>query len=39
VLLGRGEALFGGLDLHALGYECAEFIPGERAGHVILRRR
>ena len=27
------------LDLRALGYEGAEYIPGERAVHVILRRR
>ena len=40
VLLGRGESLFAGLDLPALGYECAEHIPGVRAaGHVILRKR
>jgi dihydrofolate reductase len=37
-LLGRGEALWQGLDLPALGYRCAETIPGERAMHVILRR-
>jgi dihydrofolate reductase len=37
-LLGRGEALWQGLDLPALGYRCAETIPGERATHVILRR-
>jgi len=39
VLLGAGEALFQGLDLPALGYEVAESIAGERATHVILRRR
>jgi dihydrofolate reductase len=39
VLLGRGEALFHGLDLRALGFECAETIHGERAMHVFLRRR
>jgi dihydrofolate reductase len=39
-LLGRGESLFAGLDLPALGYQCAEHIPGIRAaGHVILRKR
>lgn len=37
-LLGRGEALFAGLDLRELGYECVESIAGERATHVILRR-
>ncbi|TXH02537.1 MAG: dihydrofolate reductase [Nevskiaceae bacterium] len=39
VLLGRGEPLWQGLDLHALGYACTEVIPGERATHLILRRR
>lgn len=39
VLLGRGEALFQGLDLPALGYECADSVQGERALHVFIRRR
>jgi dihydrofolate reductase len=39
VLLGSGEALFAGLDLHALGYECKRSIAGERATHVYLGRR
>ena len=39
VLLGKGEALLTGLDLPALGYECTELIAGERATHVILRKR
>lgn len=39
VLLGKGESLFQGLDLPALGYECAESIAGERATHVFLRKR
>ena len=39
VLLGRGEALFAGLDLPALGYACTEVVPGERATHVMLGRR
>lgn len=38
VLLGRGEPLFEGLDLPALGYECVAFTPSEKAGHVLLRR-
>lgn len=37
-LLGRGEALWQGLDLPALGYRCAESVVGERATHVVLRR-
>ena len=39
VLLGRGESLFAGLDLDALGYECAQVRAGERATHAFLRRR
>jgi dihydrofolate reductase len=39
VLLGSGENLFHGIDLPALGYECAKGIAGERATHVLLRRR
>jgi dihydrofolate reductase len=39
VLLGRGEAMFAGMDWHALGYECERQVAGERAQHVFLRRR
>jgi dihydrofolate reductase len=39
VLLGSGEPLFQGLDLSALGYECASHFPGERATHVFLQHR
>jgi dihydrofolate reductase len=39
VLLGEGEPLFSGLDMRALGYECAKSIAGERATHVFLRKR
>jgi dihydrofolate reductase len=39
VLLGAGEHLLSGIDLCALGYECANYVPGERAAHVILRKR
>ncbi len=39
VMLGRGEALFSGLDLPALGYELVERVPGERATHFMLRKR
>ena len=38
VLLGRGEALFAGLDLRTLGYQVAETVNGERATHVFIRR-
>src|SRR6185312_1239362 len=39
VLLGEGEHLLGGLNLPALGYECAERLEGERATHVTLQKR
>lgn len=38
VLLGRGERLFEGVDLRALGYECVQFAGSEKAAHVVLRR-
>ena len=37
-LLGKGEALFEGLDLPALGYQVREVVPGEGATHVMLAR-
>jgi len=39
VLLGSGEQLLQGLDLRALGYACVEHVAGERATHVVLRKR
>jgi dihydrofolate reductase len=39
VFLGSGESLLHDLNLHALGYECAECIAGERATHVFVRKR
>jgi dihydrofolate reductase len=39
VFLGAGENLWQGLDMRALGYEIAETIPGERATHVMVRKR
>jgi dihydrofolate reductase len=39
VLLGSGEHLLSGLDLTALGYECAEHVPSAQATHVVLRKR
>ena len=38
VLLGRGESLFLGLDLPALGYQVASSEQGERATHLMFRR-
>jgi len=39
VLLGAGEHLFNGLDLHGLGYECVRHAAGERAMHVFVQKR
>jgi len=39
VLLGAGEALLQGLDMRTLGYESVEHRAGERAMHVIIRKR
>jgi dihydrofolate reductase len=39
VLLGRGEALFAGMDWRALGYRCVERVAGEKANHVVLAKR
>ena len=37
--IGRGEALWHDLDARALGYRVEETIAGERATHVIVRRK
>jgi dihydrofolate reductase len=39
VLLGKGDRLFEGIDLRALGYECVQFVASEKATHVVLRRK
>jgi dihydrofolate reductase len=39
VLLGSGEALFAGIDLHALGYACSERVASPHATHVVLTKR
>ena len=38
-LLGSGEHLLYGLDLTALGYECATHVPTAAATHVVLTKR
>jgi dihydrofolate reductase len=38
-LLGAGEHLLNGINLPALGYECADHVAGVRAMHVFLRKR
>ncbi|MFC3532065.1 dihydrofolate reductase family protein [Vogesella facilis] len=39
LLLGRGESLFEGVNLRALGYQCVQFVASEKATHVILQRQ
>ena len=39
VVLGRGEALFAGLDLRALGYRVIERVATDAATHVVLARQ
>jgi dihydrofolate reductase len=39
VLLGNGERLFEGVNMRALGYECAQSVASEKATHVVLRRQ
>jgi dihydrofolate reductase len=39
VLMGNGEHLWSGLDMSEYGYECVAGVPGERAYHLVLRRR
>src|SRR5215471_1988298 len=38
VLLGRGEQLFAGIDLPALGFRVAEHVASNAATHVVLSR-
>lgn len=38
VVLGRGEALYAGIDLAALGYRVTEHLPTARATHIVLAR-
>ncbi|MEO7578678.1 MAG: dihydrofolate reductase family protein [Massilia sp.] len=39
VLLGRGESLFGGVDLPTLGYACVESKASDKATHIVLQRQ
>lgn len=38
VALGRGEALFNGIDLRALGYRTVEHVATDRATHIVLAK-
>ena len=39
VVLGSGERLFEGVDLVALGYQCAEHVATPSATHVVIRKK
>ena len=39
ILMGRGENLFAGIDMTALGYRCAEHVSTEHAMHVVLAKQ
>jgi hypothetical protein len=38
VLLGEGEHLFTGINLHQLGFRVERSVPGENAVHVLIAR-
>jgi len=38
VLLGQGENLLSGIDLNALGFECRDYVPTQKAAHYVLTR-
>jgi len=39
VFLGTGEGLLHGVNLPELGYECTEYIPSEKAAHLLIKRK
>jgi dihydrofolate reductase len=39
ILLGRGEPLFSGIDLVALGFQPTRFVGTEKAAHHVLKRK
>jgi dihydrofolate reductase len=38
-ILGSGEILLAGIDLPKLGYQVTEYVPTEKASHVVLTKR
>jgi dihydrofolate reductase len=38
VLLGEGESLFHGIDLHKLGFTDVRAVAGENATHILLKK-
>jgi dihydrofolate reductase len=39
VLLGEGEHLFSGIDLHQLGFKAVRTVAGENTTHVVIKRK
>ena len=39
VLMGEGENLFAGINLHQLGFNVAKTVPGENATHVLIAKK
>ena len=39
VLLGEGEHLFSGINLHQLGFAPVRTVAGENATHVLIKKR
>ncbi|HEV2399917.1 MAG TPA: dihydrofolate reductase family protein [Candidatus Sulfotelmatobacter sp.] len=39
VLLGEGENLFAGINLHQLGFKVERSVAGERATHVVIKKK
>lgn len=38
-LLGSGESLFSGLNLVTLGYRCTQFVPTQKAAHLVIEKQ
>jgi hypothetical protein len=37
--LGSGESLWHGINLPELGYERAQYVPSEKAAHIVFKRK
>ena len=38
-LLGSGESLLRNINLPGLGYECVEYVPSDKAAHIVFKKR
>jgi dihydrofolate reductase len=38
VLLGSGENLFKDINLTELGYECVQYVPSDKAAHIVIKK-